>query len=46
MLLIKNLIIFFSLDRKETKDQDLQKKSVNSLAHFAEILKLSRTKNS
>ncbi len=35
------LIMFFSLDRKEPKDQDYQKKSENSTAHFTEILKLA-----
>ncbi len=35
--------LFFSLDRKEPKDQDYQKKSGNSSARFPEILKLAPT---
>ncbi len=37
------LILFFSLDRKEPKDQDYQKKSGNSTVRFTEILKLAPT---
>jgi hypothetical protein len=35
--------LFFSLDRKEPKDQDCQKKSENSTVRVTEILKLTRT---
>jgi len=34
---------FFSLDRKEPKGQDCQKKSENSTVRVTEILKLTRT---
>ena len=35
--------LFFSLDGKEPKDQDCQKKSVNLTVRVTEILKLTRT---
>jgi len=35
--------LFFSLDGKEPKDQDCQKKSENSTVRVTEILKLMRT---
>ena len=36
-------LLFFSLDGKEPKDQDCQKKSENSTVRVTEILKLTRT---
>jgi hypothetical protein len=36
-------VLFFSLDGKEPKDQDCQKKSENSTVRVTEILKLTRT---
>ena len=38
--------LFFSLDGKEPKDQDYQKKSENSTVRVTEILKLPRTQRS
>jgi hypothetical protein len=38
--------LFFSLERKEPKVQDCQKKSENSTVRVTEILKLPRTQRS
>jgi hypothetical protein len=35
------IIMFFFLDKKEPKNQDCQKKSDNSSAHYTKILKLT-----
>jgi len=42
-LLYPYYLLFFSLDGKEPKDQDCQKKSEKSTVRVTEILKLTRT---